>query len=497
MTRSTTAPKSAHPDVLFVAAEIAPWVKTGGLGDVASALPPALAAAGARIKVLVPAYPAFLDAFPNASLFVSLTALAPRLLPCRVLNAGFIAEDVELLLLDAPLHFARAGNAYSDETGQEWADNAYRYGLLSRVAAWIAEHGNRVGWQPDILHCNDWHTALAPAYLHFLGGRTPSLLTVHNLAFQGLYSAATLAELGLPERAFSFDGVEFHGKLSFLKAGLQCATRISTVSPRYAEEIRTEDFGCGLDDLLSYRGAQLTGILNGIDESVWNPATDPALPRHFDANCLELKADNKYALQAELGLKVGDTPLLAMISRMTLQKGSDLLLTSADAFLSEGAQLVILGTGDKVMEGSMRSLAARYPRRCHATIGYDEGLAHRIEAAADIFLMPSRFEPCGLNQMYSLRYGTLPVVCKTGGLADTVIDWNPKAPHPRANGFVFDQPDAGAFQDTVARALAVYNRHPEIWQNLQHNGMRTDFSWAPSARQYLELYRQLLDPTHR
>lgn len=491
MTVAGAADRTARPQVLFVAAEMAPWVKTGGLGDVASALPPALAAAGARVKVLVPAYPAFREAFPNAMLFANIPALAPRLPVARVLNAGSIAPGVELLLLDAPGQFARAGNAYIDEAGQEWADNAYRYGLLSRIAAWIAEQGKRTGWQPDVLHCHDWHTALTPAYQHFLGARTPSLLTVHNLAFQGLYPPEVLFELGLPARAFRYDAVEFHGKLSFLKAGLQCASRINTVSPRYAEEIRTAEFGCGLDDLLEYRRNALSGILNGIDEAAWNPARDPALVQLYDCDTLAGKTANKHALQAQLGLTLGDAPVLATVSRMTHQKGTDLLLASTGMLLASGAQLVVLGSGDKTLEAGMQALAARHPRQVSVTIGYNEGLAHRIEAGADIFLMPSRFEPCGLNQMYSLRYGTLPVVRRTGGLADTVVDWNPDAPDPAANGFCFDHAETLAFCEAVMRALRCY-REPAQWQALQRRGMQSDFSWERSAQAYLALYRQLL-----
>jgi len=476
------------PHILFVSAEMAPWVKTGGLGDVAAALPPALARAGCELRVLLPRYAALAKAFPKARALVQVPALAPQLPASAVLDAGEIAPGVTLLLLDAPAFFAREGNPYHDASGAEWPDNVWRYGLLSRVAAWLAENPQVTGWNVDVLHGHDWHAALAPAYLRYLGGGTPSVMTVHNLAFHGLFPHHTLAGLGLPEQAFRFDGVEFHGQISFLKAGLQCCDRISTVSPGYAREIQTEAYGCGLDGLLRYRHEQLLGILNGIDEDYWNPASDPLITSRYDSATLDKKAANSRALREELGLAAGDAPLLGVVSRMAHQKGSDLLLDIGDRLVAMGAQLAVLGAGDKALETGFEALAARHPGRVAVRIGYSEQMAHRIEAGADIFLMPSRFEPCGLNQMYSLRYGTPPVVRRTGGLADTVVDAHAAT---LGNGFVFEDASADALLGAVARAMVTYRDAP-AWRRLQQAGMRMDFCWASAAQRYLELYESVM-----
>ncbi|QSI78068.1 glycogen synthase GlgA [Niveibacterium microcysteis] len=478
--------------VLFASAEIAPWVKTGGLGDVAAALPPALAQAGCKVRVLVPRYPAMAEAFPNAREFVRIPGLAVRLPESRVLDAGEIAPGVTLWLLDCPSRFERAGNPYVDSDGKEWHDNVWRFGLLSRIASWLAENGKDTGWPVDVLHCNDWHTALAPAYQHYLGGDTPSVVTVHNLAFHGQFPESAIGDLGLPRRGFRFDGIEFHGKLSFLKAGLQLCDRITTVSPTYAAEIQTTDYGCGLDGLLRYRKARLQGILNGIDENQWNPATDPLIEACYDADSLDKKAANTVALRRELGLDPGTSPLLGVVSRMGHQKGSDLLVEEGDALVAMGAQVVVLGSGEKPLEAAFEAFATRHPGRVSVTVGYNERLAHRIEAGADIFLMPSRFEPCGLNQMYSLRYGTPPIVRRTGGLADTVVDATAETlKDGSATGFAFDYASGEALLACVRRALDLH-RDPLHWRQLQRAGMQRHFGWELAARQYLALYESLL-----
>ncbi|MBP6188543.1 MAG: glycogen synthase GlgA [Azonexus sp.] len=476
--------------ILFATAEMAPWVKTGGLGDVAAALPAALRKAGHDIRVLLPAYPALKTAFPETELVASLPALAPGLPACRLLSAK--ASGLPLLLLDCPELFDRAGNPYLDASGQDWPDNAIRFGLLSRVAARLGQSDSPLDWAVDVVHANDWQAALAPAFLHYQGGAA-SVVTVHNIAFQGCFGREMLAALGLPDEAWRFDGVEYHGQLSFLKSGLQLCSQISTVSPTYAREIQDEHFGYGLAPLLRHRSAALRGILNGVDTGIWNPATDPALPFAYAANRLAAKRANKTALQTEMGLDVtADRPLFGVISRLTHQKGLDLLLTIADGLPDLPAQLVVLGSGDKAMEAGFAELAARFPRQIAVKLGFDEALAHRIEAGSDCFVMPSRFEPCGLNQMYSLRYGTPPIVRATGGLADTVVDvCEDTLADKSANGFVLDGDTPHALWVAMERVCRTW-QDKKLWQRVQQNGMRRDFSWTHAANEYVALYRDAI-----
>jgi starch synthase len=480
--------------ILFATSEIAPWVKTGGLGDVAAALPAALRRAGHDIRVLLPAYPALKQAFPTATAVAEIPAPAPGLPACRLLAAQDGA--LPLLLLDCPALFDRPGNPYLDANGADWTDNAIRFGLLSRVAALLGQAASPLDWQADVVHCNDWQTALAPAWLHYEGGAA-SVVTVHNIAFQGCFGRDMLGALGLPEHAWRFDHVEYHGQLSFLKAGLQLASQLSTVSPTYAREIQDEHFGYGLAPLLRHRAGDLRGILNGVDTGIWNPATDPALAAGYAANRLAAKRANKTALQAEMGLEIAsDRPLFGVISRLTHQKGLDLLLTVGEGLPQLPAQLVILGSGDKVMETGFRELAARFPGQIAVKIGFDEALAHRIEAGADCFVMPSRFEPCGLNQMYSLRYGTPPIVRATGGLADTVVDvGSDTLDNKTANGFVLDGDTPHALWVALERASLAWH-DKRLWQRIQQNGMRHDFSWQQAAADYVALYRDALASRH-
>jgi len=474
--------------VLFATSEIAPWVKTGGLGDVAGALPAALQAQGCELRVLVPAYPALLAAFPDAREIARPHDLGGLLPGCRLLEARS-ADGLILWLLDHPPYFDRAGNPYLGPEGHDWLDNHLRFGLLSRVAAWLGSGENSLAWHPDIVHCNDWQAALAPVFLATLPGRQArSVVTVHNLAFQGLFGHAALAELGLPASAWHIDGVEYHGYLSFLKGGLQHADWITTVSPTYAREIQTDEEGMGLAGLLRFRAERLTGILNGIDLTTWNPARDAHLAKAYDAAHLGNKAPNKLAVQRELGLEHrSDLPLLGVVSRLTEQKGLDLVLTVAATLAARPAQLAVLGSGDKTMELAFRQLTEQWPGRIAVRVGFNEPLAHRIEAGADIFLMPSRFEPCGLNQMYSLRYGTPPVVRATGGLADTVVDADdPK----KGNGFVFVEPTAAALAMTIDRAITAWHNKKHR-HTIQKHAMACDFGWDSPARQYTLIYERL------
>jgi len=476
---------------LFVTSEIAPWVKTGGLGDVAGALPQALRQAGCDLRVLVPRYPALLKAFPHAEHLAHLPSLGGQL-PTAALYAARHADGLPFLLLDCPQLFDRPGNPYLGPEGSDWLDNHLRFGLLSRVAARLAGDATPLDWRPDILHCHDWQTALAPYYLrhHERGekGRAASVLTIHNLAFQGIFPPQVLDELGLLASDWHIDGVEYYSQLSFLKAGLRHADRLTTVSPTYAREIQTTAEGMGLSGLLQSRAAELTGILNGIDTKVWNPAGDSHLAATYDREHLDAKRANKTALQREMGLAVrGDCPLFAVVSRLTSQKGLDLVAAAGDQLAALPAQLVVLGNGDKTLEAAFRKLAERHPHQIAVTIGYDEALAHRIEAGADCFLMPSRFEPCGLNQMYSLAYGTPPLVRATGGLADTVIDADSGA---LGNGFVFSEATPAALMHTIRRAAEAWH-DPKRWRQLQRAAMAADYSWRVPAARYLDLYKGL------
>lgn len=480
--------------VLFVVSEMAPWVKTGGLGDVAAALPEALRSAGIDVRVLVPDYPMMQAAFPGAPRRATLPP-AGGLLPGATLRAAHTPQGMPLYLLTCDACFERPGNPYLGLDGSDWPDNALRFGLLARVAALLAGGASPLDWRPDILHCNDWQTALAPAYLHYLPQQTGStktaatVITIHNLAFQGLFGRELLSALDLPERAWAMDGVEYYGQLSFLKAGLQFADAITTVSPTYAQEIQTAAAGMGLDGLLRYRVGQLTGILNGIDTRQWNPATDPYLAAAYDVDRLGGKAANTAALRAEMGLAATtQMPLVGIVSRFTEQKGLDLVIDIATELAALPVQLAVLGNGEHEMEAAFRTLAAQWPGQFAVRIGFDEGLAHRIEAGADLFLMPSRFEPCGLNQMYSLRYGTPPIVRATGGLADTVID---AADTRHGNGFVFMQATSAALLATIRRAVTLWHNTPR-WKTLQRHGMNADFGWNSPARHYTALYQTLM-----
>jgi starch synthase len=478
--------------ILYVTSECAPWVKTGGLADVSAALPPALEAGGADVRVLMPAYGSLRPHLAHSRLRAALPAHGP--LPDARLIEAPLPSGVPAWLVDAPSLYGREGNPYLDDEGLGWPDNARRFAALARAAADLAGPAIDAGWRPDVIHCHDWQAALAPAYVHFEGLRAATVMTVHNLAFQGLFPAATLAQTGLPPQSWSIDGVEYFGQVSFLKAGLQYADALTTVSPTYATEIQEEPQGMGMQGLLAARRDALTGILNGVDTAAWDPSCDPLIPHHYDAIALSGKAQNKRALQARAGLpEDADVPLLAIVSRLTEQKGIDFVLEIGPALAELPAQLVVLGAGDRAFEAGLRTLAQTYPQLVSVTFGFDEAYAHLIEAGADIFLMPSRFEPCGMNQMYSQRYGTVPVVHGTGGLLDSVVDCTPAtlADHT-ASGFVFREPSAAGLRGALERAIGTYE-NKGTWRALQRNGMARDFGWAESARRYLAIYRVLTE----
>ena len=478
------APSSKKPNkppkVLFVTPEIHPLIKTGGLADVSGALPAALRELGVETRVLVPGYPKVLAGARNKRLRHTFHDL-PEAGEVRLLSASLPGSGVPLLIIDCPVLYQRDGSPYQNPNGVDWPDNAQRFALLSRIGAILGSDASPLSFRPDIVHCNDWQSALIPAFLHFMPGKkAATVMTLHNLAFQGIFPSHVVAEVGLPPASFSIEGVEYYGNFSFLKAGLYYADHITTVSPTYAQEIQQKALGFGMQGLLAHRSDTLTGIVNGIDTGDWNPATDPHLVQGYDAGQMAGKTANKLALQERMGLKHDpDIPLLGMISRITHQKGGDLLLEIAPQLLQENVQIVLLGTGETVLENGFRKLAHAHPDKVGVTIGFDEGLSHLVEAGADLFLMPSRFEPCGLNQMYSQRYGTPPIVHATGGLADTVEDG--------VTGFIFSPMTAETFLTSVRIALAAY-RDKQAWHAIQHNAMTRDFSWKKSAEEYLALY---------
>lgn len=475
--------------LLFIASEAIPFCKTGGLGDVAASLPAALADQGYDVRVLLPGYP---DALQKARTGVAFELLQMELgaYSFSLLETVLPGSKVCHWLIDCPQLFGRPGNPYLDPAGQPWADNHLRFALLCRVAVELAMNRAGLQWQPTIVHCNDWQTGLVAALLSLESAAPASVFTLHNLAYQGLFSYECFAELQLPEQLFSPDGLEFHGQMSFIKGGLLLADRINTVSPSYANEIQTPELGYGLDGLLRYRSNVLSGILNGIDTRVWNPATDPLLVKNYDQHTLADKQQNKLALLQQHGLdKTSNRPLIGFVGRLVEQKGIDLILAAIPELISSGARFIILGSGEARLEQSLVQLEKAYPAEVAVVAGYDEALSHQIEAGADIFLMPSRFEPCGLNQMYSLRYGTVPVVHRCGGLADTVVDCNAASlADGSANGFSFDHADVGGLLYAMRRALECY-RDQQQWQQLQRRGMNQDWSWQRSARAYQQLYQ--------
>jgi starch synthase len=480
--------------VLFATSEAFPLIKTGGLADVSGSLPRALLAQEHDVRLLLPAYRTVLEQLPRKML-KSIATFAVGEHVITLLETRLPRTRLKVWLVHSPALFDRPGDPYHDAYGQPWPDNDRRFLVFCQVAALLARDRCNLAWQPDILHCNDWQTGLAPALLSLERQRPATVFTVHNLAYQGLFSYASFAASGLPHYFWHYSALEFHNQWSFIKGGLVFADRLNTVSPTYAQEIQTEEFGAGLAALLQYRRNALSGILNGIDADAWNPGTDPHLVQRYNRRTLTAKTSNKLALQEQLGLTPdAAAPLLGCVGRLVEQKGIDWLLEVLPAALAQGAQLALLGSGAPEYEAALQRLARLYPSAVSVNVGYSEALAHRIEAGADLFLMPSRFEPCGLNQMYSLRYGTLPLVHRVGGLADTVVDVEAGA---EANGFVFAEPSAAALAATLARALQIYGEQhsgddQRGWRQLQLRGMSQDFSWRSSAAAYQRLYEDAL-----
>jgi starch synthase len=469
--------------VLHVASEVFPLVKTGGLADVVGALPQALQAAGAEVRLLLPGLPAILDAALECE---PVCTLGPVFGAGRItlLRGRLPGNPVPAYVIEAPYLYRRPGGPYQAADGAAWSDNLQRFALLGWVAAHLAAGELHPEWQPDVLHAHDWHAGLACAYVAMHPATTAAtVFTIHNLAFQGLFPGTEFNELGLPRRFMQAQGLEFYEQVSFMKAGLMYADRITTVSPTYAREIATPEFGCGMDGVIRQRADVVSGILNGVDPEVWSPETDKLLPARYGAAKLAGKKRCKAALQAEFGLAPqADAPLFGVVSRLSAQKGLDLVLAALPAALNDGAQFVVQGTGDAALEAAFSAAALAHPGRVAVHLGYDESRAHRLIAGADVVMVPSRFEPCGLTQLYGLRYGTLPLVRRVGGLADTVVDGG-----EGATGFSFDDASAEALAATLQRAIATY-RQPAPWAALMKRAMAQDFSWHGAALQYMALY---------
>lgn len=480
-------------NVLFVASECAPFVKTGGLADVIGAVPKALASIGVSVKILLPAYPALDEVKAKGNVVMKIADLhggAAQVIAVQ-------AEGLDLLLLDAPHLFDRPGNIYLDETGKDWPDNHRRFGGLSRIGAEIAIKGVK-GWKPDVVNGHDWQGGLVAAYLHQSSKKTPPcVLTIHNIAFQGLFPADTLNELGLTAEMFVPEGVEYFGQIGFLKGGIAYSDKITTVSPTYARELLLPEFGMGLDGLMKSRDADLTGILNGIDLDIWNPETDPALAAQYSVTRLANKKKNKALVESRFGLNANpDAPLFCVVSRLTSQKGLDLLIDVLPGLVGRGARLAVLGSGDIALEAAFIGAAHQYSGSVGVIIGYDESLSHLMQGGSDAILIPSRFEPCGLTQLYGLRYGTLPVVARTGGLEDTVIDANDAAMLANcATGFQFAPITAPALDNVIGRVCALYAQ-PKLWSAMMRRAMRHPVGWDRSAMAYRDLYAGLAKPSN-
>lgn len=477
--------------VLFATSEAHPLIKTGGLADVAASLPRALVKLGHDVRVVLPAYASVLRSAAEAGL--------KELTRCKLDDQEVIiwqtrlpGTRVKVWLIDMLCFSEREGNPYCAPNGQDWPDNARRFYDFSRVALLMATDKLALNWQPDLVHCNDWQTALIPALLAGEPKRPATVFTIHNLAYRGLFSRTVFDELFLPPHWWHPESLEFYNQLAFIKGGLVYADRITTVSPSYAKEIQTPAFGWGLEGLLSYRSNVLHGILNGIDSEEWNPGSDKHIAQTYNRRTLRNKVNNKTALQEKFGLSKSETtPLLGFIGRMVDQKGINLILHILPSLLEQGrCQCVILGSGMPEYETAFKQLAENFPTQLSVNLGYNEALAHQIEAGTDIFLMPSAFEPCGLNQLYSLRYGTVPIVHGVGGLRDSVNDYVDEQ-STEANGFVFSTYTPEALAVTVERALTLFGDQ-SAWQKLQLNGMNQDLSWAHSAQVYVTMYEEVL-----
>ena len=488
--------------VLMVTSEAVPFAKTGGLADVAGALPAALTDVGCEVRGVLPWYTRQIKT-EGVKVWTVLDNLKLPFLgeeiPCRILAARS-PEPVEWYFIDAPKFFDREGLYTSYvEGGKDFPDNFYRFTFFAQATLWLMR---KLDWRPDVIHCHDWQTGLIPAYIRihvetpmvntgdefFQGIKT--LFTIHNIAYQGLFTKNHFPETGIDWSHFTPGALEYYNQISLLKAGLVYGHKLNTVSQRYSEEIQTwEEFGRGMEGVLAWRSRDLSGILNGIDVDAWNPATDPLIPATFSAEDTRGKAECRRELLASQGLSADDdTPVIGVVGRLAPQKGFDLVEEAFDEIMALGVRMVVLGTGDPEYHEMFQKAVKKYPDQLAINLTFDNKLAHRIEAGSDLFLMPSRFEPCGLNQMYSLRYGTVPIVHATGGLADTITDYDPET--DTGNGFSFDEYSAEKLADAVKRAVKLFGEKA-TWKALVKRGMEQDFSWKASAQRYIELYHQM------
>jgi starch synthase len=474
--------------ILFAASEVHPLIKTGGLADVAGSLPRALAELSQDIRIILPNY----QSINNTEEVRFISSVRVNNQDANILETKLPDSDVIVWLVDCPALFDTPGNPYVDETGNSWANIADRFTLFCRVVVEVAMGRAHLNWSADVVHCNDWQTGLVPALLSIESNKPSSVFTIHNMAYQGMFPENVFSELNLPRQLWHPGGVEFHEMLSFIKGGLSYSNRITTVSPTYALEIQTPEYGYGLEGLLSHKYNILSGIINGMDLDQWNPETDSSISEPYGVDTLEKKMINKTSLQARSSLPVNKSvPLFGLISRLVEQKGIDLILDCLQDMVDMPLQLVLLGSGDKSVEQKLLNFARLYPKKISVTIGYNEALAHQIEAGVDIFLMPSIFEPCGLNQMYSQRYGTIPIVRETGGLADTIEDALPRSlANNKATGISFKQASPGALLEAIKRTILLFN-DKKSWKKIQITAMEKDFSWESSAKQYLALYEEI------
>lgn len=475
-------------EVLSVTSEVYPLIKTGGLADVTGALPAALAGHGVSMRTLIPGYPAVTAALEGGRVVAELPAFFGGFGQLLAGHAG----GLEVIVVDAPHLYDRPGNPYVGSDGKDWPDNWRRFAALS-FAGYELGRGIVEGYRPQIIHSHDWQAGMVPAYVAFNAPtHVKTVLTVHNIAFQGRYSWDIFPELRIDFRASQQGAIEYFGGIGFLKAGLQCADALTTVSPTYAQEIRTASYGMGLEGLLQTRAAVLHGILNGIDTDAWDPHADPALARTYGHNTISDRAANKAALNERFGFDDSPGCLFGVVSRLTWQKGMDMLVATADQLVADGGKLCIVGSGDPELENGLKGAMMRHPGKVGIITGYDEKLSHLVQGGADVMLVPSRFEPCGLTQLYGLRYGCVPLVSRVGGLADTVIDANEAAVEAGvATGIVFAPATQEALAEALRRTIALYGRE-KVWRKMQRRGMKSDVSWDLSAAKYADLYGNLL-----
>ncbi|OWV89558.1 glycogen synthase [Rhizobium sp. R635] len=474
--------------VLSVSSEVFPLIKTGGLADVSGALPIALKAFGVETKTLLPGYPAVMKVIRDPVARLEF----PDLLGEQATVLEVQHEGLDLLVLDAPAYYDRPGGPYLDPLGKDYPDNWRRFAALSLAASEIAA-GLLPGWRPDLVHTHDWQAALTSVYMRYYPTpELPSVLTIHNIAFQGQFGPEIFPGLRLPAHAFAVDGIEYYGTIGFLKGGLQTAHAITTVSPSYADEILTPEFGMGLEGVIASHIDNLSGIVNGIDTDIWNPATDPVVHTHYGPTTLKNREENRRSIAEFFHLDDDEAPIFCVISRLTWQKGMDLVANVADEIVAMGGKLVVLGSGEAALEGALLASASRHPGRIGVSIGYNEPMSHLMQAGCDAIIIPSRFEPCGLTQLYGLRYGCVPIVARTGGLNDTVIDANHAALAAKvATGIQFAPITETGMLQAIRRAMHLYADR-KLWTQLQKQGMKSDVSWEKSAERYAALYSSLV-----